>query len=800
MGTQTSRGFLVLKRGASSLAVLTAIMAAAPVMAGAAPAADPAAAPVAAETQGLGEITVTAERREVSLQKAPIAITAVTADQLKANNVIDVNGLNGTVPGLMVANSGGGERSISIRGIGSQTPENTDTQPGVSYHIDGVYIFNSIATNAAFIDVAQVEVLRGPQGTMFGQGSTGGTINVVTNQPKLGKVSAEGELGGGNYGYVMGKGAINVPIGDTIAIRAAIDHTDHDGYTKVNGIASNATFREDDANNTGWRVAALWQPVNNFSLTLNTLQYRGLSHGQAMKNILDPDPDPREVTQDYPGRTYVRTQLYSATMKWDTPFATIRSISAYQKMHSELSWDADGLTAPLFQAETYNPATFTGYNYDHVALWENKTNSFTQEVNLSSNKKGPLEWIVGGVYLHSKNTQYINEYKADDNNGLRPALAENTPYNDPSVSALTYADLASITREEEAAYFQLTYNATDKLTLIGGARFNHDDFSGAANSFSGGVPTVTSGAYLQMTPTKGTSTSVWTGKAAVQYKLTPANMLYFSYTRGFKPGGINATAAQGGSDLIQPAYLPEIVDSLEAGSKNRFFGDTLQVNASGFIYFYKNMQFLNTDPQLYGYGISNAGSARIYGGELETSWAPTKHWKFDGSVSVLHGTITSNTVGLDANNATAAQNAAGYPGYYYYFNMTGAAAARATAEVNLKGKQVPGMPTLQGSVAAAYTNRVGPGDLTARLQYLYRGGVQARIFNESYDKVEAYDQVNLMLHYQPDHRPFDITLRITNLLNAAGTNSRYTDPYGSGQTFTTYIPPRQFIGSVGFRF
>lgn len=796
MMTQNRWKLLSLRQGASSLALLAVVVA------GSAHAAtDPAPAPaVGPETPGLGEITVTAERREVSLQKAPIAITAVTADQLKANNVIDVNGLNGTVPGLMVANSGGGERSISIRGIGSQTPENTDTQPGVSYHIDGVYIFNSIATNAAFIDVAQVEVLRGPQGTMFGQGSTGGTINVVTNQPKLNKTSVEGEVGGGNYGYFMGKGAINVPIGDTIAVRAAIDHTQHEGYTQVNGVAGNATLREDDANNTGWRVAALWQPVNNFSLTLNTIQYRGLSHGQAMKNVLDPDPNPREVTQDYPGRSYVKTQLYSATAKWDAPFATIRSITAYQKMHSELSWDADGLTAPLFYAETYNPSTYTGYNYDHVALWQNDTKSFTQEVNMSSNHKGPLEWIVGGVYLHSKNTQYINEYRAADDNGQRPALAESTAYNDPSVAALTYADLAAITREEEAAYFQLTYSPTDKLTLIGGARFNHDDYSGAADSFSNGTPDVTSGAYLQMRPTKGYSTSVWTGKAAIQYKLTPTNMVYFSYTRGFKPGGINATASQGGSDLIQPDYLPEIVDSLEVGSKNRFFGDTLQVNASGFLYYYKNMQFLNTDPQLYGYGISNAGSAKIYGLELETSWAPDKHWKFDGSVSAIHGTITSHTTGLDANDATAAQNAGGYPGYYYWFNPTGAAAARATAEVDLYGRQVPGMPTLQGSVAASYTNRVGPGNLTARVQYLYRGGLQARIFNESYDKVEAYDQVNLMLHYQPDNRPFDITLRVTNLFNEAGENSRYTDPYGSGQTFTTYIPPRQFVGSVGFKF
>ncbi|HZU64648.1 MAG TPA: TonB-dependent receptor [Novosphingobium sp.] len=750
--------------------------------------------------QGLGEITVTAERRVISLQKAPIAISAINADSLKASNIVDVTGLNGSVPGLVVANSGGGEKMISIRGIGSQTPENTDTQPGVSYHVDGVYIFNSIAANAAFIDVAQVEVLRGPQGTMFGQGSTGGTINVVSNQPKLGKFSGEGEIGGGNYGYFMGKGAINVPIGDTIAIRAAIDHVGHEGYSKVSSVAGNANFREDDANNTGWRVSALWQPAPNFSLTFNTIQYRSLTHGQAMKNALDPNSDPREVTQDYPGRTYISTALYSLTAKWDTPFATVRSITSYQNMHSELSWDADGLTPSLFYAETYSPATYVGYNYDHVALWQSDVNSVTQEVNLTSNRKGPLEWIVGGVYLHSKNTQYINEYKADDSNPLRPALAESTAYNDAAVSALTYADLAEITREEEAAYFQLTWNATDKLTFIGGARFNHDRYTGAADSFSNGTPDVTSGAYLQMKPTKGYATSVWTGKAAVQYKLTPTNMVYFSYTRGFKPGGINATASAGGSDLIDANYKPEIVDSLEIGSKNRFMGDTLQFNASGFYYFYKDMQFLDSDPQLYGYGISNVGLAHIYGLELETAWLPSKHWKLEGSASFLHGEVASHTTGLEAGQALAAQDAAGYTGYLYWYNTTAAAAARAGAEQDLYGKKVPGMPSLQGNIALSYMNRVGPGDLTARIQYLYRGGYQARVFNTAFDAVPAYDQVNLMLHYKPDHLPIDITLRVTNLFNEAGVNSRYTDPYGSAQSFTTYIPPRQFIGSVGFRF
>ncbi|MGC3973212.1 MAG: TonB-dependent receptor [Nitrospira sp.] len=172
-------------------------------------------------SEQLDTVTVTAERREISLQQAPLSVSAVTSDTLKASNISDITGLNGTVPGLVVARSGGGERILSIRGIGSETPENTNTQPGVSCHIDGVYIFNSIAASAAFIDVQQVEVLRGPQGTLFGQGSTGGTINVVSKQPELDDFGGQVKVGAGNYGLSKSSASINLPAGDTFAVRVA---------------------------------------------------------------------------------------------------------------------------------------------------------------------------------------------------------------------------------------------------------------------------------------------------------------------------------------------------------------------------------------------------------------------------------------------------------------------------------------------------------------------------------------------------------------------------------------------------
>ncbi|WP_067734844.1 TonB-dependent receptor [Novosphingobium naphthalenivorans] len=758
---------------------------------------------------GIYDIVVTAERRDVSLQDAPLSVSAVTSEMLKSANINDITGLNGSVPGLVVARSGGGERIITIRGIGSETPENTNTQPGVSYHIDGVYIFNSIAASAAFIDVKQVEVLRGPQGTLFGQGSTGGTINVVTNDPSTDAVSGNVSAGIGNYNYKEGNAALNVPLSDTLAVRGAFQFTKHDGYayaTKVPGVAK---YQLDDEDNTGWRLGAKWSPASNFSITLNTIQYDSNTNGPAQKNILDPETDPRVLTQDYPGRSAVKTQFYSGTMRYETPFAVIKSITGYQKLHSEQAWDADGLDTSTFYALTYNPASYTGYTYDHVPLWASDTKSWSQEINLTSNTTGPFSWVAGGVYLHSKNSQYINEYNGSDDQFLRAALPVDTAYDDPSIAYLSYAELSSITRELYAFYAQGTYELTSNLKLTAGARYNHDKSSGTFDSVAGGSGSQTSGAYLQPVSTGSRSAHAWTGKVALDYQFTPENMVYASWTRGFKPGGINSAAASGSSayyifgweDAIKPTYKQETVDSFEIGTKNRFLDDTLQVNASAFLYNYKNMQFLEEDPVLYGEGISNAPKARVYGIELETTWAPSKHFRVDASGSWLEGEFTSHYYALDQAAASAAQSAAGYPDWLFWTNFYDASVAREGARADIKGNRVPKLPRWQGTIAATYTGEVGPGELTARAQLIYRGQYQYRLFNDgAVDLTPSYTQVNLMAKYEPEGTNTDITLRVINLFDKNGVNSRFSDPYGSAQVFDTYIPPRQVILSFGYKF
>jgi iron complex outermembrane receptor protein len=769
-----------------------------------------AAAAAEADSSGapLQDIVVTAERTNTTLQKATLSVTAVTADTLTKNNVTEIGGLNGLVPGLVVSSANGGERNISIRGIGLGTPENPQTQSGVSYHIDGVYIFNSIAANAAFVDVGQIEVLRGPQGTMYGQGSTGGTINVVSVQPDASKISGYMDAGYGNYSYTKADGALNIPITDTLAVRGAVQYLKHNGYAHATDVPGQPNYALSNANDISGKASLKWTPNDTVTVLLSTIQYRGNNNASEQKNVLDPNPDPREVTQDYPGKSYVRTQLYYGVIKFNLGGAIFSSITSYQKVLSKQSWDGDGLNTTLFpQFQGIN--TF-GALYDHIALWQQTTKSFTQEYNLASDNTGPLKWIVGGVYLHSNNSSYINEYSSSTGDGQNAALPMNTAFNNTMVELLTYGESSAIKRESFAAYGQGTYKLTDKLSITAGLRFNHDKYQGLSDSLSGGaMPTVTSGAYLQPKPTVSSISQKVTWKAAIDYDLTPQNMVYASYTRGYKPGGINTSASKNGSAVlfgnplgVQGTFKQESVDAFEVGSKNRFFNNTLQLNVSGFYYIYKNMQFIDDDPILFSYGIDNGPRAHIYGAEAEADWHLTDHFQLEGNLSLLHGKFVGDKEALDPTNATAAQVAAGFAGTGGFFgHFFPAYQARLTAYRNINGNDVPSLPTVQGSVAGSWTGEVGPGELMLRAQYLYRGGFKSNVFQlYAVDATPHYQQVNLFANYDIKGTGFSISATVTNLFNVDGINSRFTDPYGTHQVFNTYIAPRQVIGAVKYTF
>ena len=750
-------------------------------------------------------IIVNATKQGTTLQEASLSVSAVSADDLQAANITEITGLNGTVPGLVVAKSGGGERMVSIRGIGSETPENLNAQPGVSYHVDGVYIFNSIAANAAFIDVGQVEVLRGPQGTTFGQGSTGGTINVVTRAPSLTSVQVSGRAGFGNYDAYQFEAGVSVPITDTLAVRVTGQHYEHSGYATATDVVGYGDYDLDDQDETAWRAALLWKPTDRFTLQLNAIQFHSDTHGPAQKNIEDPETDPRVLTQDFPGVSIIDTELYYANLEYEFDFATIKSITSYQKLFSDQRWDADGLTADLFYDLTYSPLSYTGYAYDHVATWQSNNESWTQELNLTSNGNGPFQWIVGGVYLWSKNEQYILEYRGSDDNLVRPIIPSTTAWNDDAVQYLTYASLQSVTREAWAAYGQGTYDLTDKLSLTAGLRYNYDKYSGMSDSMSGGAVSYTSGAFLQPSASPGLSGDHVTGKLALEYQLTPDNMVYASYTRGYKPGGLNSDYTSyvtlGFENGIKPTYEAETVNSFELGTKNQFFDGSVQLNASAFYYDYSNMQFLDEDAMQFGEGTANAPSAEIYGLELEGFWSITPNLRFDATAAYLHGEFTEEYLALDPADASAAQIAAGYPDYLYWTNFYDAVLAREAAREDIKGNDVPKLPQWQGSASLTYNALVGPGELTARAQYIYRGDFYYRVFNNpEYDYTPSYEQVNLYLRYDLDNPPVFVSFSVTNLFDTAGVNSSFSDPYGSAQGFRTYIAPRQAMFSIGFDF
>ena len=721
------------------------------------------------------QVMVTSLKQRSSLQKVPAAITAVTSATLDRANITNAAGLNGLVPGLTVTKAAGFENLINIRGVGSSTPENAlTTQPGVAFFVDGVYLANSISLDQTLFDIDHVEVLRGPQGSLYGQSSTGGVINLVTSQPTLGVLSGKADWGIGNYDLFQERAEVNVPLSDAVAVRLSFQKYDHDGFGHSIDQPI-VRYSLDDAHDISGKVALLWKPSDTFSATFSTQWYRAEQDGAEQKNILDPEPDPRLVNQDFLGQFNLVTSLYHVNLAWRLPFGTLTSVTGYQRLYNDQSEDSSRLSYAIL------------HSYDDVAAWNTGIDNYTEDLSLASRPGGRLDWVAGIFLLKTRSTQFVSELEGTNPN---PDVSTGAYVETDPPANLAYGNVTAVSRDSAAGYAQATLHVTNALRLVGGIRYNVDHYDEFNYNFSAFGSSKANTTYTTERPT---------GNIGLQYDLTPRNLLYASVTEGYKPGGVNGNAE---SKVVGLTFDPEGITSFEIGSKNRLLHDRLVLNLAGFFYDYRNLQYIENDPFPFAYGIANVPNTHIWGGEAEASYRMLGgRLRFNGQLSVENGEVIGDYKAIDSATTSAvyvSSPACAFGGQYY---NPGCWAAVTAAARNIKGNLPPGLPRVQAEIDAEYSMHVGPGDLLSRAEFVYRGTEVARVFNDAgIDQVPSYPLWNLYFSYKPDHTHWLASLALTNIGNVAGVNSRYTDPYGTAQTSNEYIPPFQVVGRISYAF
>ena len=745
-----------------------------------------------AQNSAIEEVIVSAEKRNESLQDVSISVTALTEDVLETKNITDFVGLSAIAPGVTVAKNEGYKTIISIRGVGDETNQNAIAAPSVALHMDGIFIASKFSLRTDFIDLERIEVLRGPQGTLFGQNSTGGTINVISQKPSFDKTKGKTDLALGNYGLTKFRGAVNIPLSDKVATRMSVVSTDRDGFSK--NILNNQDL--DDANHTSLRSDWFFDISDTTSLRVFGQFFDANNNGAAMKGLDDPTPNPRKLAQDSASDYQLSSEIIAAILNVELGFADLKILASAQEDDIYVSRDNDRHN----YGDVHGSGPLEGIPYI-AAEYRPETSvveTTTLEVNLISNEpiNEKIDWIIGALYFDHEIANAIYEVKDVNNIKLLDQMdGAFTPYVHAPICAtnpfegicfaaydaeLGFVSEAYPTRESFSVYGQATYNAQDNMRYIFGMRYTEDSFSSDVTNFFG----------LQ-TYLIEDEIDEKTGKFAIEYDVDGDTMVYASYTKGFKPGGSNLTfgwpeddeqnfGAQPAPQLIYPLFKSEIIDAFELGLKTDLMEGRMRANVSAFMYDYENLQFQSTDPDVYRGGVANIPESEMSGVELELIGILSDSLSMDLRISTLDTEITADYEALDNIKSEL-----------YFF---GEEPQRYALRENIKGNRLAKSPEFTANFGLQYNGELKSGiPLRATAEVIHRGDFQQRVFNSPFvDQVDSYTVVNLTTSIEISETS-GVDFMILNASDKDGVNSAMTDVFGVAGTGIELIPPRQFI-------
>lgn len=535
--------------------------------------------------QQLQEVIVTASRRAENIQRSALAIQAVSGRELSQRGIYRAEDLSTLTPGVTFG-TGANYPLFYVRGVGNFAT-NSLNEAAIAANVDGVYVSRPWQLRGSFFDLDRVEILKGPQGTLYGRNASGGAINIISVRPRIdGGYSGFAEAEVGNYDLYRAVAAVNLPISDVLAARIAGQVIHRDGYMSGGG---------DDDKGEAARVQILYQPSDKLSVLLHAAYQHQGGVGSAA-GVTSPKVSSNPWAQN---NIPAAAAIYAAS-----PGLAIPDGTSFLNMHTyevsgEIKWNFGPATLTVIPA--YRGGSFHDSNWSSgFRLRDSEIEHQTSVEARLSNDSGPLKWVLGGYYFNERQSPYAGNDDIDVD-----------VFQGPPVSSVT-GFLALNT--SYAAFGQAAYSITDRLRLTAGVRYTDEKRSINEVLDAGGFPIA-----LQADEKSFRNVS-W--KAGAEYDLAPHSLAYFNASTGFKSGGFFAAPAP------YDVFKPEDLLAFEAGVKNRFLGDTLQVNVEGFYWKYKNQQtpvFAILPNNFFADETINAGQSHMYGADIDVAYRVTAH-------------------------------------------------------------------------------------------------------------------------------------------------------------------------------
>lgn len=711
----------------------------------------PASGSVGAETTrtSTGEIIVTALRRDTTLQKTPAAVTAISGEEMASRGISNVEDLAAVVPAVSFGKNIG-QAHIAVRGIGSDSVV-AGQDPRVAFYQDGVYIARPDAQLAGMFDVDSVQVLKGPQGTLYGRNATGGAI-VITSARPTDEMAGYARVGYGNYNALKLEMAASGPVSDTLSVRFAAKYERHDGYGK--NVVTGTDI--DDKDEIGVRGSVLWRPVEGLELLTifdysneadraNSLHYFGNARpGVVAKGLLLGGTallNSRDIASDIDPRVHIRTWGIAQHLTYDAGWATFKSITAYRKVQSSNLVDIDGTSIQLGFDELFN-----------------NSKQFSEELTVDGKVGDRLSWLLGGQYFYEDIGPAGSEIPIS-------SAAIGGPLN--SVRDAFYA-LGFQKTYGLAGYGQLSYEIVDGLKLTVGGRYSTEkkklddnfqlDFSrpwepGGPLVSVPGFPRHLEDRFSRFTPT-----------ATIEYQVTPDIFTYFTYSQGFKSGGYAI-------GVNQPAYRPEKITNYEGGIKTTLMNGAVTANLIGFHYDYTDLQVTQVRGNVSV--TENAASAKVDGLEAELAFRPVQGVAIGGNYAYVNAKY-EDFMSVDPS--------AGGP------------------VLDLSGNTLSQAPKHSFMLYASGTMNVGNNELTLRADYNYRSKQFFTPFENDLVSQKGYGILSSSLRLE-NEAGWSVEGYVRNITNKKAIAQTYVSSTLFGTpVLGTLIAPRTYGVNLGYKF